>query len=100
MKTQLYYPHVETKAIALLMALTFAFLFSLKAQDLPTQSTSDNFTGGMNAPSNSLVEITSDSLTETGNARLVAELKSMMSNVGQKFVKILCQEIKPRSNQS
>lgn len=80
MKTQLYYLHVEIKAIALLIALSFAFLFTLKAQELPTKSTLDSFTANIYTPTNSLMGITSDSLTEKGNNELVTELKSMMSS--------------------
>jgi hypothetical protein len=76
MKTQLYYPHVEIKAIGLVIALSSAFLFSLKAQE----STLGSFTAGSYAPNNSLTGATNDSVTEAGNAQLAAELKSMMSS--------------------
>ena len=80
MKTQLYFPHVEIKAIALLIALSFASLFTLKAQELPTQSTLASFTASVYAPDNSLIGITSDSLAEKGNTGLAKELKSMMNS--------------------
>lgn len=80
MKTQLYFPHAEIKAIVLLMALSFASLFTLKAQQLPTQSTLDSFTASIYTPNNSLMGITSDSIPEAGNTGLLKELKSMMSS--------------------
>lgn len=80
MKTQIYFPQAEFKATALTMVLSVAFLFSLKAQEQPTQMVPDSYKLGVFLSNNSLVGTNNDSVAETGNAKLAQELKLMMSS--------------------
>jgi hypothetical protein len=78
MKTQKYNPQIAVKTISLVFVLTLTYLFTLKAQELPSQPALESFTACITAPDNTLAG-TNKEENELNN-ELLAELKSMMAS--------------------
>jgi len=80
MKTKVYFPHAKIKAITLTMVLSVAFLFSLNAQEQPTEKVPDSYKTGNYLQNTTLAGTNNDSVTGTENAELAQKLKLMMSS--------------------